>query len=129
METKINYRKELQRLYDSAMQELIEALKTFPDEKYDFITEEDVDDEEAFWNLPIVGIEDPFYSGNVKYIYVTSVSLGKNGIDVTAIDNEEALSQFDVAQELYSLNDVLDLGIYTIMDYLPNGSSESDTAK
>ena len=128
METKINYRKELQRLYDSAMQELIEALKTFPDEKYDFITEEDVDDEEAFWNLPIVGIEDPFYSGNVKYIYVTSVSLGKNGIDVTAIDNEEALSQFDVAQELYSLNDVLDLGIYTIMDYLPN-NSESDTTK
>lgn len=128
MKTKINYRKELQRLYDSAVQELIEALKAFPDEKYDFITEEDVDNDEAFWNLPIVGVEDPFYSGNVKYIYVASVSLGKNGIDITAIDNEEALSQFDVAQELYSLNEVLDLGIYTIMDYLPN-NSESDTTK
>ena len=121
MKTKIIYRKELRKLHDAAEQELTDALRNFPDERYDFITEDEIGDKESLWNLPIVGIENCGYGGGVKFIYVTSVSLGENGIDVTGVDNEEELPQF--GQELYSLNEVLDFGIYTIIDSLPNGNS------
>lgn len=119
MKTKIDYRKEYQRLNDAAERELKEALEKFPEGEYFFVTEESDDDEYSddwTWKAPIVGIEDICSGGDVKFIYVTSIAIWNDRIEIWGVENGEDLSY----QSRHFAEELLNGYLFTLIECLPN---------
>lgn len=91
METKINYIKQYEDLKQSAENELIEVLKKFPNETYNFLTEEEYDelndnvDKFVELDIPVLTMRDDFNNRLIS-VYVTSVSVFKKVLVISGFE-------------------------------------------
>ena len=116
MKTKIDYATEYAKLKVLAENELKNVLLSLPEHRYDFISDEDLEnlsDNINDFDIPIVDIMNDF-DGRVMSIYAVSVRLtDKGGIIVEGL---EGYYTADVRE--YSISDVLPTDVPCIFDYI-----------
>ena len=120
METKIDYIKQYEDLRQSAENELIEVLKKFPNETYNFLTEEEYDelndnvDKFVELDIPVLTMRDDFNNRLIS-VYVTSVSVFKT---VLVISGFEQPLYSDLEIKDYHSSDVYSCQIAEIFKYI-----------
>lgn len=118
MKTKLNYYEEYRRIQEMEEKELKDALMRFPDKEYEFLTEEDAENEDFevdSGKTPIISVENS-YNGSCLNIIVTKVCIIRDAIEIWGFDEEN--ESYD-DQVCYRTWEVVQGNLHWIIDYLP----------
>lgn len=126
MKTKLNYYEEYRRIREMEEKELKDALMRFPDKEYEFVTEEDAEDDD-FWpdgdKIPIIPVENE-YNGSCLNIVVTKVCIVRDTIEIWGFDEQNEGYGYQVC---YTTWQVAQGNLHWLIDYLPEPPEPQET--
>lgn len=126
MKTKVNYYQEYRRIQEMEEKELKDALMRFPNKEYEFVTEEDAEDEDFEPDgdkIPIIPVENE-YNCSCLNIAVTKVCIVRDEIEIWGFDNEN--ESYD-DQLCYRTWQVAQGNLHWLIDYLPEPPETKET--
>lgn len=126
MKTKLNYYEEYRRIQEMEEKELKDALMRFPNKEYEFVTEEDAENEDFevdSGKTPIISVENS-YNGSCLNIIVTKVCIIRDAIEIWGFDEEN--ESYD-DQVCYRTWEVVQGNLHWIIDYLPEPPESQET--
>lgn len=118
MKTSVNYFNEYRRIQEMEENELRDALMRFPNKEYEFVKEEDAEDEDfeaSPDDTPIISVENS-YNGSRLNIVVTKVCIVGDTIEIWGFDEENDSYN---EQMCYNTWEVVQGNLHWLIDFLP----------
>jgi hypothetical protein len=125
MKTNVNFYNEYVRIEEMERKGLKDALMRFPNHEYEFIKEEDAENDyfEVDDSVPIISVQNKYTSGTSN-IAVTKVCIVRDTIEIWGFDSEHESYEYQVC---YDTDDVQIGHLHWLIDYLPEPPEPQET--